>query len=95
MTVEQMLYEHDGVTFGIYVDPAMVEDFRKNETNAVAAVDVYEVFKFENGKQGEIMHPSNAELESAFGTSDVQKVVPFMLKNGKMEAHKELDFVGE
>jgi ribosome maturation protein Sdo1 len=52
MPVEQLLYQHDGVTFGLLVDPSMLEKFRNGEATAAQVVDVYEVFKFATGKQG-------------------------------------------
>jgi ribosome maturation protein Sdo1 len=52
MPVEQLLYQHDGVTFGLLVDPSMLEKFRNGEATAASVLDVYEVFKFATGKQG-------------------------------------------
>lgn len=52
MTVEQLLYQHDGVTYGTLVESSMLEKFRNDEATAASAVDVYEVFRFASGKQG-------------------------------------------
>jgi hypothetical protein len=34
MPVEQLLYLHDGVTFGVLVDPSMLKKFRNDEVTA-------------------------------------------------------------
>jgi hypothetical protein len=56
MTIEHLMYQHDGITFGCLVDADNLENYRDGNMTAAEVLDVFEVFKFASGKQGNIIH---------------------------------------
>ena len=74
-------------TMVLLVDPDMLQKYRGGDTSIplAAIVDSFEIFKFDTpGKEGRLAHPSKAELQSVFGTTDETKIVEFMLERGQL-----------
>lgn len=54
MTVQPLLYNHKGTTFGILADASMLDNFRNGSAPAAEVMDVFEVFAYAKGKQGKL-----------------------------------------
>ena len=74
-------------TMVLLVDPDMLQKYRGGDTSIplAAIVDSFEIFKFDApGKEGRLAHPSKAELQAAFDTTNETKIVEFMLAHGQL-----------
>mmetsp|Transcript_44863 Transcript_44863/g.65932 ORF Transcript_44863/g.65932 Transcript_44863/m.65932 type:complete len:117 (+) Transcript_44863:72-422(+) len=91
MTIEHLTYTNeDNQTMVLLVDDQMFGKYHNDEgVTASQVVDSYDVFKYETGRQGTLFRPSKTELETAFGTNNADKVVEFMLDNGKLRVRSQ------
>ena len=74
-------------TMVVLVDPAMLQKYRDGDTSIPLAtiVDSFEIFKYDTpGKEGCLAHPSQAELQSAFDTTNETQIIEFMLAHGQL-----------
>lgn len=75
-------YEKGGKRFEIYVDPdaaqAYKDGIKKDMKNILVAEEVYsDAKKAERAKSGDV--------EKVFGTTDIMKILDFILKNGEIQ----------
>jgi ribosome maturation protein Sdo1 len=94
MTIEHLLYtpqdSHPPSTMVMLVDDDMLEKYQRGDDVDVSQViDSRDVFKYENGKHGKLIHPSKSEIESAFGTTKINDEAIFMLKNGSVHGRSK------
>ena len=74
-------------TMVLLVDPDMLQKYRGGDTSIplAAIVDSFEIFKFDTpGKEGRLVHPSKAELQSAFDTTNETKIVRASIARSKI-----------
>lgn len=91
MTIEQLTFTtEDGCTMVCLVDDEMLGKYRQHEEGITAShvVDSFDIFKFESGKQGAMLRPSKAELNSVFGTANKDDAIEFMLQKGQLPVHR-------
>jgi ribosome maturation protein Sdo1 len=92
MTIEQLTYhaEEQGCTMVVLVDDDMLNKYRDHEDGVTAThvVDSFDIFKFESGKQGNMLRPSKTELQAIFGTTKVDQAIDFMLEKGELPTHR-------
>ena len=94
MPIEHLLYTPQNLphpsTMVMLVDDDMLEKYQRGDDVDVGQViDSRDVFKYANGKHGILMHPSKSEIESAFGTTKINDVATFMLKNGALHGRSK------
>ena len=79
-------------TFVMMVDEDMYERQKTDKSIPLAqVVDDFHIFKYETpGKSGKLVHPSQAEIEAAFGTTNADVLCQFMLINGQPHGHKTI-----
>jgi ribosome maturation protein Sdo1 len=94
MKLEQLTYtkhevgtsdEHPN-TFVLMVDPEMHEKHKRDKSIPLAeVVGSFQIYKFDHpgSKSGMLLKPSKREYEEAFGTTNADELVQFMLENGK------------
>ena len=79
-------YERNGATFEIFVDSDLAYEYLSGKgTDPLRVLEVDEVFK--DARKGE--RQSEDKIRSVFGTSELQKVVEIMLKNGNVPTTTE------
>lgn len=77
-------------TMVIMVNTPAYEAWKKDHNLAIAnVVDSYDVLKYEMGRSGILNKPSKSELDAVFGTTNVEKIIQFMLEHGKLQ-HKAI-----
>lgn len=88
MTIEHLLYTpstsgHSN-TMVMLVDAEMYDKNQNGEdvgSNA-SIMDSFDVFKYSNGNQGTLIRPKKSEISDVFGTTNVDEIADFMIKNG-------------
>lgn len=94
MKLEQLTYTNHEVetsdehpnTFVLMVYPEMHEKQKKDKSIPLAeVVGSFQIHKFDRpgSKSGMLVKPSKREFEEAFGTTNVDELVQFMLDNGE------------
>lgn len=94
MKLEQLTYTNHEVessdehpnTFVLMVDPEMHEKHKRDKS--IPLVDVvgsFQLHKFAHpgSKSGMLLKPSKREFKEAFGTTNADELVKFMLENGE------------
>jgi ribosome maturation protein Sdo1 len=81
-------------TFVMMVDGDMYERQKTDKSIPLAQiVDNFRVFMYEKpGHSGKMVEPSQAELEAAFGTTNMDVLCQFMLINGQPHGHPRSNF---
>lgn len=93
--MDQLVYtpSHDGEPSSAAHQPTMVlmvdtAEFKKWKTDKsiplANVVESFQVHKYESGRSGILSKPSKAELEAAFQTTNVDKIIQFMMENGAL-----------
>ena len=72
-------------TYVLLVNEDAYKDYQKDSSIPLAqVVDTFNVFKYENpGTSGTLERPSKRELEEAFGLSENDEIVRYLLENGR------------
>jgi hypothetical protein len=96
---QQLTYSSPHVTGSAASHPTMIlmvdvqsyELWNKDRTSVPIAdvVDSYDVLKYESGRSGIINKASKSELDATFGTTNVDKIIEFMLEHGHLQ-HKAM-----
>lgn len=97
MAIEHLIYTPTtphSATMVMLVDGDMFEKYKKNEdhdgVNVHQVMDSMDVFKYVNGKHGDLFRPTKSEIEATFHTTKQAEVAAFMLEHGVIQggAHK-------
>ena len=99
MTIEHLLFtpqqdptNHHPTTMVMLVDGDAYEKSQKGSSGefgpAANIVDSFDVFKYASGQHGELVRPNKSEISSVFGTTNVDEIANFMLKNGHLHGGK-------
>jgi ribosome maturation protein Sdo1 len=94
MKLKQLTYTNHEVetsheqpnTFVLMVDPEMHEKHKRDKSIPLAEVVAsFQIHKFDHpgSKSGMMVTPSKREFKEAFGTTNADELVQFMLENGK------------
>ncbi len=79
-------YEKSGKRFEIYVDPDAAQSYRdgikKDLKNILVAEEIYS-----NAKKAE--RAKSSDVEKVFGTTDIMRILEFILKNGEIQLTTE------
>lgn len=75
-------YEKGGKKFEIYVDPEAAEAYREGRKPDLKNILVAEEV-FSDAKKGD--RAKSGDIEKIFGTTDIMKILDFILKNGEIQ----------
>lgn len=87
MAIEQLIYDSENeVTFCLMVNLEEYDAYKGGDTTIPVAsvVNSFDIFKFDNGHEGNLGTPSVRELQDNFSTKNEVEIAEFMLKHGKL-----------